>query len=67
MFASKRYWHSHVKNCQQNSCQKIIPVAVRVIQAPDEVKINDAFCIKILAKFETHNKGQIFCTDQMIL
>ena len=19
-FASRRYWHSHVKNCQQNSC-----------------------------------------------
>ena len=59
MFGSRRYWHSPVKNCQQNSCRMIVSVPVRVIQVPDDVKINVAFCTKTLAKFKTHNKGQI--------
>ena len=67
MFASRRYWHSHVKNCQQNSCQTIITVPVRVLQVPDDIKISDAFRTKTLAKFKTDNIGQICCTDPMIL
>ena len=40
---ARRFWFSHVKRCQKNSCKKILPVPVGLLN--DEVRISDGFLV----------------------
>ena len=66
-FVSRKFWYTHLKNCQKHSCKKIVPIPVGLLKLPDEINISDDFRNNILSKFRSDKIGEICCSDPTIL
>ena len=67
MFASRKFWFNHMKNCQKNSAKKVIPLPIGLLQVPESVNISEEFRINILSKFRSDHVGEICRKDPTII